>query len=76
MEHYIKWLHELGMDDLDQVGGKNASFGEMIGSLAPLGVTVPDGFAITADAYRALLEGPGVRERLMRAAGRNTTPHP
>ncbi|RIL08240.1 MAG: phosphoenolpyruvate synthase [Proteobacteria bacterium] len=61
---YVRPFRTLSLDDLPLVGGKNASFGEMIGSLAPLGVSVPDGFALTADAYRALLDGPGVRERL------------
>jgi pyruvate,water dikinase len=64
---YVRPFRTLSLDDIPLVGGKNASFGEMIGSLAPLGVTVPDGFALTADAYRALLDGPGVRERLRRA---------
>ncbi len=64
---YVRPFSTLSLDDIPLVGGKNASFGEMIGSLIPLGVSVPDGFALTADAYRALLEGPGVRERLRKA---------
>lgn len=52
MNHPILWLDNLGMADLPQVGGKNASLGEMIGHLAQLGVTVPGGFATTADAFR------------------------
>jgi pyruvate,water dikinase len=64
---YIRPFRTLTLDDVPLVGGKNASFGEMIGSLAPLGVTVPDGFALTADAYRLLLDGPGVRTRLREA---------
>ena len=67
---YIRPFHTLTLDDIPLVGGKNASFGEMIGALAPLGVTVPDGFALTADAYRALLDGPGVRTRLRDALGK------
>ena len=43
MEQYIAWLHELGMQDIDQVGGKNASLGEMISNLSDLGVDVPGG---------------------------------
>jgi pyruvate,water dikinase len=43
------------MDDVPRVGGKNASLGELIRHLTPLGVRVPDGFAVTADAYRALI---------------------
>ncbi|MEV8505014.1 phosphoenolpyruvate synthase [Actinoplanes sp. NPDC051475] len=48
----VRWFSELGLTDLDQVGGKNASLGEMIGSLVSAGVRVPDGFATTADAFR------------------------
>ncbi len=70
---FIRRFGDLTLDDIPLVGGKNASFGEMIGSLAPLGVRVPDGFALTADAYRALLDGPGVRDRL-RAALANLDP--
>jgi pyruvate,water dikinase len=55
MSHYIAWLQELGMADLDEVGGKNASLGEMISQLAGLGVSVPGGFATTAAAFRDFL---------------------
>ncbi|KHL01388.1 phosphoenolpyruvate synthase [Sinomonas humi] len=55
---------ELGLHDLDQVGGKNASLGEMISSLASAGVRVPDGFATTADAYRGFLRESGVDARI------------
>ncbi|MGN6782775.1 MAG: phosphoenolpyruvate synthase [Marmoricola sp.] len=51
----VRWFSELGMDDLEQVGGKNASLGEMVAQLADLDVRVPDGFATTADAYRRFL---------------------
>ncbi len=64
MEHYIKWLNELGMNDLDQVGGKNASLGEMISQLSDLGVSVPGGFATTADAFREFLQQSGLAERI------------
>ena len=50
----IAWFSELGLADLDQVGGKNSSLGEMIRGLASAGVRVPNGFATTADAYRTL----------------------
>jgi pyruvate,water dikinase len=62
--HYIAWLDELGMDDLDQVGGKNASLGEMIGQLSGLGVCVPGGFATTAAAYRDFLAQSGLDQRI------------
>ncbi|PIQ43092.1 MAG: phosphoenolpyruvate synthase [Gammaproteobacteria bacterium CG11_big_fil_rev_8_21_14_0_20_46_22] len=49
---YIKWFNEVGMSDVESVGGKNASLGEMTQSLTDLGVQVPFGFATTAQAYR------------------------
>ena len=55
MEAYVVKLTELGMNDVEHVGGKNASLGEMIGNLKELGVTVPGGFATTAAAYRDFL---------------------
>ncbi len=55
---------EIGIDDVALVGGKNAALGEMYRSLAPLGVPVPDGFAVTALAYREVLERAGAWERL------------
>src|SRR4051794_6444924 len=48
----VRWFAEVGLADLDQVGGKNASLGEMIANLRSAGVDVPDGFATTADAFR------------------------
>ncbi|MFZ0711440.1 MAG: PEP/pyruvate-binding domain-containing protein, partial [Terrimicrobiaceae bacterium] len=52
---YIRWFNEIGIDDISLVGGKNASLGEMCRELAAKGVKVPNGFAITADAYRYVL---------------------
>ena len=52
---FVRWFSEVGLSDVDLVGGKNASLGEMIRELAPLGIRVPDGFAITAEAYREFL---------------------
>ncbi len=54
--HYIRWFRELALDDLPLVGGKNASLGEMFQQLTPLGVRIPDGFAVTAPAYRDALD--------------------
>ena len=56
MSHYIKWFKELCMEDVDLVGGKNASLGEMYQNLSTEGIRVPNGFAITADAYRHILD--------------------
>ena len=64
---YVRSFDSLTLDDVPLVGGKNASFGEMIRELRPLGVVVPDGFALTADAWHALLDGPGVRDSLKEA---------
>ena len=63
----VRPFASLCLDDIPLVGGKNASFGEMIQALGPQGVRVPDGFALTADAFRALLEGPGVRDEVRAA---------
>ena len=52
---WIRWFNELTIDDVPLVGGKNASLGEMIRELSTKGVQVPNGFAVTADAYRAFL---------------------
>ncbi len=55
MQSYTIKFEKLGLADIDQVGGKNASLGEMIGALSDLGVQVPGGFATTADAFREFL---------------------
>jgi pyruvate,water dikinase len=64
---YIRWFAELGADDVPLVGGKNASLGEMLRELAPQGVNVPDGFAVTAEAYRHLLDQADAWPRLHEA---------
>ena len=64
MEPYVIKLTELGISDVDTVGGKNASLGEMIGNLSSLGVTVPGGFATTAAAYRSFLAADGLDRRI------------
>ncbi|MDM5271688.1 phosphoenolpyruvate synthase [Sulfurovum sp. zt1-1] len=55
MSEYIKWFNELGMDDVDLVGGKNASLGEMYRHLSAEGILIPNGFAVTAKAYEEIL---------------------
>jgi len=64
LEPYIIKLDELGMEDIETVGGKNASLGEMISNLSNLGVTVPGGFATTSAAYRAFLATDGLDQRI------------
>ncbi|WP_341916484.1 phosphoenolpyruvate synthase [Polaromonas sp. YR568] len=65
---YIRWFSELGIADVPLVGGKNASLGEMVRELGAQGVRVPNGFAVTAQAYRYLLDHagawPGLHEAL------------
>ncbi len=51
----VRWFSEIGIEDVPEVGGKNASLGEMYRELTPRGVKVPNGFAITAAAYRQFL---------------------
>jgi pyruvate,water dikinase len=63
----IRWFSELGIADVPQVGGKNASLGEMVRELAPLGVRVPNGFAITAGAYHRTLDAADAWPRLHKA---------
>ncbi len=63
----ILWFREIGMEHLPQVGGKNASLGEMVSRLTAAGLRVPDGFATTADAYRAFLAEGGLDERIREA---------
>ena len=64
LEANIIKLEELGMDDVEIVGGKNASLGEMISNLSNLGVSVPGGFATTAAAYREFLRADGLDDRI------------
>ncbi len=61
---YVLWFDEVGIDDVPLVGGKNASLGEMYRELTSQGVKIPNGFAITADAYWHLLESAGILEKL------------
>ena len=61
---YVVRLNEVGLRDIDSVGGKNASLGEMIGQLQSAGIRVPGGFATTALAYRDFLGQDGLKERI------------
>jgi pyruvate, water dikinase len=64
LNEFVIPFEKLGMHDVETVGGKNASLGEMIGSLTRLGVQVPGGFATTAQAYREFLRQGGLDERI------------
>ena len=60
----ILWFDQIGMNDVSRVGGKNASLGEMVARLAPKGVRIPGGFAVTATAYRLFLRRAGLEEKV------------
>src|SRR4051812_17644166 len=60
----VRWFADLGLADLEVVGGKNASLGEMISHLADAGVSVPDGFATTAAAYQRFLGDTGLADAI------------
>lgn len=62
MYKYLKFFEELSIDDIPQVGGKNASLGEMYHHLRPQGVNLPNGVATTADAYRYFLDQAGLNQ--------------
>src|SRR5664280_2734671 len=61
---YLRFFEELGINDVPLVGGKNASLGEMYRNLSSEGVRVPNGFAVTAEAYRYMLEAAGALDGL------------
>eukprot|EP00043_Microstomoeca_roanoka_P016445 m.168025 g.168025 ORF g.168025 m.168025 type:complete len:809 (+) comp16462_c0_seq12:63-2489(+) len=63
-DDHVIWFNEIGIDDVDIVGGKTASLGEMYKSLTPKGVAIPNGFGITSDAYFYFLDSAGIRDRI------------
>ncbi len=73
MSSNVLWFADLGLADLEQVGGKNSSLGEMVSNLASAGVRVPDGFATTAEAYRRFIGDTGLAESISaKLSGLNT----
>jgi len=64
IEEFNKWFEELRIEDVPSVGGKNASLGEMIQKLGEKGVSVPSGFAVTAYAYKYMIEKAGVDKQI------------
>ncbi|MEA3193873.1 MAG: pyruvate, water dikinase [Betaproteobacteria bacterium] len=66
---HVAWLKDLRLADLPQVGGKNASLGEMIGALSAAGIRVPGGFATTADAFREFLAQGGLDKKIEQRLG-------
>ena len=63
-KHFILWFSEIGMEDIPMVGGKNASLGEMYQKLHQQGISIPNGFAITAYAYRYYLKYAGIEDEI------------
>lgn len=70
MTDWIRWFDNVGIDDVADVGGKNASLGEMRRALTPLGIRTPDGFATTASAYRAFLRAADLERVIEHALSR------
>ncbi|MGF1689734.1 phosphoenolpyruvate synthase [Photobacterium kagoshimensis] len=64
MQQNVVWYDALSMNDVDKVGGKNASLGEMVANLANAGVKVPNGYATTSFAFNAFLEADGLNDRI------------
>ena len=69
IEEFTKWFEDLGIDDVPSVGGKNASLGEMIRALKEKGVNVPSGFAVTAYAYKYMIEKEGIDKKIEEILG-------
>jgi pyruvate,water dikinase len=66
-KQYVRFFSEFGIQDLALVGGKNASLGEMYRKLTPQGVKIPNGFAVTAEGYRHVLDEANAWEPLRKA---------
>ena len=66
-DNFVIWFENLRMTDVDRVGGKNASLGEMISQLTEKGVRVPGGFATTSDAFRAFIAHDGLSDKISAA---------
>ncbi len=71
---YVRFFEEFGIEDVPLVGGKNASLGEMFQKLSSQGVRIPHGFAITAQAYRHMLDEAGAWDRLQPSSTSSTPP--
>jgi pyruvate,water dikinase len=61
---FIRWFHEIGLNDVPLVGGKNASLGEMYRELTSRGIKIPNGFAVTAEGYRYVLQVGGLAQAI------------
>ena len=65
-QKYISKFSDISLDDIDKVGGKNASLGEMINNLSALGINVPDGFATTSEAYKLFIESNNIDDKIQK----------
>ena len=72
----VLWFNELAIEDVPFVGGKNASLGEMYRALSKKKVLVPNGFAVTAHAYRAFLEEAGIADKIKKALRKSRVRRP
>ena len=63
-QDFVKWYSEVSILDVSSVGGKNAALGEMYSNLVPLGINIPDGFALTAAAYRYFFKESGLDKKI------------
>lgn len=68
-QRQVVWFEDLGRDDVPRMGGKNASLGEMVHNLKGCGISVPPGFATTADAYWTFVDANGLRQVIATAVG-------
>ena len=66
-EKNVLWFNEIGIHDIPLVGGKNASLGEMYNNLTKKGISVPNGFAVTAHAYWQFMEHAKIRDKIKKA---------
>src|SRR5215204_4994703 len=69
----VRWFADLGLVDVEQVGGKNSSLGEMVSQLSELGIRLPNGFATTADAYRRFIGDTGLADLISERLGKLDT---
>jgi pyruvate, water dikinase len=61
---FIRWFCDISIADVGLVGGKNASLGEMLRELVPQGIRIPNGFAVTVEGYRHVLEVGGLAQKI------------
>lgn len=66
MYKYLRFFKDIEIGDVPQVGGKNASLGEMFRALTPKGINLPNGYSTTADAYRYFLESAGIQDAIIK----------